>query len=186
MAEQSDNELEGYRSYLRLLGRMQIRGRMNAKIDLSGLVQQTMIEAHLNRDEWERLPDERQAAWLRVAFANNLRDAIRRFRAAARDVERERPIAASVEESASRVDDWLEGKGSSPSARAVRREEALRLADALEQLPEDQRTAIEMNHLQGVPLVEVAEHLERSKSAVAMLIYRGLKSLRRLMREDEP
>ncbi|MCA9053749.1 MAG: hypothetical protein KDA75_07920, partial [Planctomycetaceae bacterium] len=116
MTESTDNDLEGYRSYLRLLGRMQIRGRMNAKIDLSGLVQQTMIEAHLNRAEWAPLPDKRRVAWLRKAFANNLRDAIRRFRSAGRNIERERPIAASIEDSASHVNDWLEGLASSPSA----------------------------------------------------------------------
>lgn len=187
MDDQDDlgDELDGYRSYLRLLGRMQIRGRLNAKVDLSGLVQQTLMEAHGHREEWEPLPEKRRVAWLRTAFANNLRDEIRRFQSLARDVGRERPIAEAVEESAARIDDLLEGGGSSPSKRAIRRENAVRLAEALERLPEDQRNAIELHHLEQVPVAEIATELGRSKAATAMLIYRGLKKLRVFLRELE-
>jgi len=184
MSPHTGEDLESYRSYLHLLGRMQIRGRLTAKVDLSGLVQQTLIEAHQHRESWEPLPRKRRVAWLRTVFANNLRDEIRRFRAQGRDVDRERPIGAGVEDSALRVDDWLEGRGSSPSAGAIRREDALHLAKALEQLPESQRTAIEMHHLQGIPLAALCQQLDRSKPAVAMLIYRGLKNLRQLMSAD--
>lgn len=175
--------IERYRSYLRMLGRIQIRGRMQVKVDLSGVVQQTLLEAHQNRDTLDSLPEERRTAWIRAVFANNLGDEVRRHRALRRDVARERPIAAALEDSASRIDEWLAAEESSPSERAVRREDALRLAAALEQLPEDQRTAVELHHLQGVALAELAEQLDRSKPAVAMLIYRGLKRLRTLMQE---
>jgi RNA polymerase sigma-70 factor (ECF subfamily) len=177
-------DLEPYRSYLRLLGRLEVRGRLKVKVDVSGVVQQTLLEAHQHRATWEPLPEKRRTAWLRQVFANNLRDEIRKFRAQSRDIERERPLDRSIEDSASRVDDWLAGETSSPSEKAMRREDGLRLADALEQLPEDQRTAIELHHLQGMPLADLADQLNRTKPAVAMLIYRGLKKMRQLMREE--
>ena len=70
---------------------------------------------------------------------------------------------------------------SSPSGRAERHEELLRLAAALTALPDDQRRAVEMHHLEGRPLAEVAAELGRSKGAVAQLLFRGLKKLRELM-----
>ena len=54
----------------------------------------------------------------------------------------------------------------------------VRLADAMEALPEDQRRTIELKHLQGLPLVEVARQMNRSVPAVAGLLFRGMRALR--------
>jgi RNA polymerase sigma-70 factor (ECF subfamily) len=61
----------------------------------------------------------------------------------------------------------------------MRDEQLLHLAEALERLPEDQRTAVERHYLQGEPLALVAEALERSKGAVAALLFRGMSRLRK-------
>jgi len=65
-----------------------------------------------------------------------------------------------------------------------RQEQMLRTAAALKTLPEAQRRAIELHHLQGMSLVEVAEQLGSTKPAVAGLLHRGLKKLRELL--DDP
>ena len=57
----------------------------------------------------------------------------------------------------------------------------LELAAALARLPEDQRTAVELHHLEGYSLVEVGRRMRRSKEAVAGLLFRGLKRLRELL-----
>ena len=51
--------------------------------------------------------------------------------------------------------------------------------------PADQRQAVELHHLQGSSLAEVAHHLGRSKGAVAQLLFRGLRRLRELLSERE-
>jgi RNA polymerase sigma-70 factor (ECF subfamily) len=68
----------------------------------------------------------------------------------------------------------------------MRHEELLALAEALTRLSPDQRQAVELHHLKGCPLAEVADHLGRSKAAVAQLLFRGLKRLRELLSEREP
>src|SRR5271155_4332250 len=91
-------DLERYREYLRLLARLQLDGRLQGKVDLSGLVQQTLWEAHqvLNPGSGSC---HLNAALLRTILANNLRDEVRKLGAAARNVEREHSLEASLEAS---------------------------------------------------------------------------------------
>src|SRR5437773_1176713 len=107
--------LERYREYLALLARLQLDARLQGKVDLSGVVQQTLLEAH----------------------------------------------------------------------RAMRNEELLRLANAMAQLPEDHRRTVELHHLKGLALKDIAAEMGRTKGAVAALLFRGLKKLRELLTEKD-
>lgn len=127
------------------------------------------------------MAQDQRVTWLRRIFANNLLDEVRRFRTQARDVHRELSLEQLLEQSASRVNEWLAGEQSSPSTKAARSEEGLRLAKALACLPTAQRQAIELHHLQGLPLEEVGKKMDRNKGAVAALIYRGTTRLRELL-----
>ena len=121
----------------------------------------------------------RQLGWLRRALANNLTDEIRKLGTASRSVSREQSLEAELEQSSARLEAWLVSHESSPPERAMRNEQLLRLAEALDRLPDDQRVAVEMHHLQGRPLAEVADVLGRSKGAVATLLFRGMTRLRK-------
>ena len=180
-----DDRLECYREYLGLLARLQLGARLQGKVDLSGVVQQTLLEAHPAQQASQNPSDRFRAAWLRQLLANNLRDEIRKVTAQARDVQRERSLDAQMETSSSRIEAWLASEQSTPSQHAIREQTLLALAHALAGLPEDQRQAIEMHHLQGQPLARIAEAMQRTKGAVAALLYRGLKQLRTLMAESE-
>jgi RNA polymerase sigma-70 factor (ECF subfamily) len=104
---------------------------------------------------------------------------------AKRDVARERSLDATLDESSCRLSAWLAAEQSSPSQRAVKGEQLLDLATAVAQLPDDQRDAVVLHHLQGWSLAELAGHLGRSQPAVAGLLHRGLKKLRELLQERE-
>lgn len=163
--------LERYRDYLHLLARLQLEPRLRAKIDLSGVVQQTLLEAH-------QAPGAVPLAWLRRVLANNLGDEIRKLTAAKRDLGREQSLEAALAASSARLENWLAADQSSPSAPLEREEQALRLAQALAALPEAQREALVLQHWHGWSLAQIAEHLGRSRAAVAGLIKRGLQQLR--------
>lgn len=163
---------------------MQLDARRRNKVEASDVVQHTLLEAHAKQRQFDGDADG-FAAWLRKALANNIRDALRKARRQKRDVTRERSLEAAIEESSARLGACLAAAPSSPSRQAVRNEDLLRLSDALLGLPDAQREAVVLHHLQGWTLSEVAAQLERTDAAVAGLLHRGLRGLRELMRTRE-
>lgn len=179
MPRETALELEKYREYLGLLGRMQLGDQLAGKVDVSGVVQLTLFEA--GKNGWSEQAEDKRLSWLRRVFANNLLDEIRRFRTQARDVERERSIEQTLEKSADRLNCWLASGYSTPSQTAARAEEQLRLATALAYLSAAQRQAIELHYLQDWSLERIGQRMNKTKGAVASLIYRGTSKLRELL-----
>jgi RNA polymerase sigma-70 factor, ECF subfamily len=173
--------LEEYRDYLRLLARLQLSPRLQAKLDESDIVQQAILEAHQCRAQFRGQSEAEWLAWLRAILAHTLATAGRRFSTEARDLRRERSLEAELEQSSSRLESLLAADQTSPSERAVRCEELLRLAQAMAHLPEDQRRVVELHHLKGLPVAEVATLMDRSRPAVVGLLFRGLNRLRELL-----
>jgi RNA polymerase sigma-70 factor (ECF subfamily) len=174
--------LDGFREYLSLLARLQLRPNLAGKIDLSGVVQQTLLEAYQARSRFPSGPGQ-QAAWLRRALANNLTDEIRKLGPRAKDRVEEQSLEQSLEATSVRLEVWLASEESTPGRRAVGKEQLSRLAEALLRLTDDQRRAIELHHLQGLSLAETGRCMGRSREAVAGLVFRGLKALRALLSE---
>jgi RNA polymerase sigma-70 factor (ECF subfamily) len=177
--------LESYRDYLRLLAGVQLDPRLRGKLDPSDVVQETLARAHEKAEQFRGTTEAERAAWLRRILASQLATAVRRFLAAGkRDAFREQSLHAAVEESSARLEALLAAEQTSPSEGAVRHEELRRLAVALAGLPEDQRRAVELHHLHGLPVEEVAAALGRSEAAAGGLLRRGLRRLRELLSED--
>ena len=181
--EPVENLLERSRDYLRLLARMQLDPRLHGKLDSSDVVQQTLLAAHQHKDQFRGRTEAEFLGWLRQILANNLAMAVRRFGTGIRDIRRERSLEQRLDDSAARVDAFLAADQSSPSQRAMRHERQLLLAVALKKLPEDQRLAVELHHLQGLTVADTALQMKRTKMAIVGLLFRGLKKLRGLLDE---
>jgi len=172
-----EDSLEQYRDYLRLLASHQFGDRFQGKIDLSGVVQETLFEAHQEKARGVNVTPAERLAWLRRILANNLADQARRLMADKRDVSREISLQAAVELSSQRLEEWLATE-MPPGMAMEQDEQLLALVAALAHLPEAQREAVILHYWSGQRLAEIAEHLGRSRDAIAGLIKRGLHQLR--------
>jgi RNA polymerase sigma-70 factor (ECF subfamily) len=176
-----ENALERCREWLRALAEAHLSPRLRSKFDPSDVVQQTLLTAYEKIDQFRGCSDPELLGWLRQILRNHIAMACRRFRAAARDIRREQPLAAVAPEDSGGWGGCLRVDQSSPSQCLTRQEQLHRLTVALARLPDDQRRAVELHHLEGCTVAEVAERLGRSKPAVVGLLFRGMRSLRSLL-----
>lgn len=180
----SSPDLEQFRSYLRLLARMQLPAKLAPKVDASDVVQQTLVQAYQALGQFRGQTPQELAGWLRKILANQMHHLLRDFGRQKRDTGRELPLAAVIDQSSARLEAWLAAEQSSPSEQAQRNDSLLQLAAALETLPDEQREAVELHYCHGLTLAQVAEQLGKTPPSVAGLVHRGVMKLKAALVED--
>lgn len=181
-AAQLGQLLENYRHYLHLLARLEIGRNLQAKLDASDLVQDTLLEAHRNFQRFRGGCESQFVCWLRQIMAASMSNLLRRYLGTqGRDVRLERDLAVHLDQSSQLLDRGLVDPASSPSQQAARREQAVVLADALAQLPDDYREVIILRNLESLCFAEVAGRMGRSVDSVEKLWMRALVRLRQVM-----
>lgn len=184
LPDDSPLPIESYRRYLSMLVQAQLDPHWQAKVDLSGIVQTTLLEAHQAADQLRAQTEAQRLAWLRRILANNLTDELRKWMTAARDPRREVSIEQRLAQSSQHLSQWLAGDDPTPSTTLCREERVLRVVAALDELPAAQREALFLQHWHGWPLAQIAEHMQKTPAAVAGLLKRGLKQLRDKLQES--
>ncbi len=172
-----DRDVQRWRNYVVLLARSQVAPQLRRKVDESDVVQQTLLEAHEAQADFRGVTNAEYGAWLRQILARNLSNLIRDYKRVKRDFRRERSLEMQLAEFETQAD-WLAAEHSSPSQRADRNLRLLQLADALASISPEQRTAIELRHLEGRTVKEIAAVMKITTSAVGGLLFRGLQKLR--------
>jgi RNA polymerase sigma-70 factor (ECF subfamily) len=173
--------IETYREYLHLLARIQLRAELQGQLEPSDLVQETLLKAHQKFDQFRGKSDKELAAWLRRILATTLVDAARKLRP---DKTGDPRLEHAIEESSHRLEAWLADDSDSPSEHAMRQEDLLILSNAIAQLPDDQRTAVELKHIQGWSVEAISQFMGKNRVAVGGLLRRGVKKLRESLRES--
>src|SRR3954452_4492889 len=119
MAGEEDNpgqSLERYHDYLLLLARIQLDRGLQAKLDPSDLVQETLLKAHRNWGQFRGRTEAELAAWLPAILPRHRADVARKF--GPRAGVRERALEAAVEQSSARLEAWLSAGDTATSRRA--------------------------------------------------------------------
>jgi RNA polymerase sigma-70 factor (ECF subfamily) len=137
-------------------------------LDLSDVVQQTLLRAHQNLDQFKGNCDEQLRGWLRTILLNELRKAAQGIP----------PGEVSLAESSRNLEEAIAAEHSSPSERALHSELLERLADALGELLESERTAVELKYLHGCSVEFISQYMGRTGEAVGGYLKRGLHKLR--------
>lgn len=134
------------------------------------VAQETFLRAWQKADRYR--PEAKVSTWLHAIARNLSLDRLRkRDRREHYELDDERD-AAPLSDRPSRL---LERKATAQS-----------VADALDQLPERQRSAILLSHEQGMSNPEIAHVLECSVEAVESLLKRGRNALRTLLSSSPP
>jgi RNA polymerase sigma-70 factor (ECF subfamily) len=179
--------LTQFEPWLRVLARHQMESRFQAKFDPADVVQQTMLEAVRAAGQFRGRTGAEFAAWLRQILSHVLAHEIRRYAGTAkRDLGREVSLEQELTQTDARLGDLLAASGATPSRDAARRDDASRLARALDQLPGDDRAILLLRHVDGLSHEEIARRLNKSAGAIRMAWVRALTRLRAAMLKLDP
>jgi RNA polymerase sigma-70 factor (ECF subfamily) len=184
-ADNVDRVLGKFRAYLSFQIRKIVDPRLKNQLDLSGIVNQSLMEAWRTMERIRDWNDQQKRVWLNTILERNLRDELDKVHAACRDIRRHCSLEEVVANSSTRLVHVLVADQSSPSEHVAHQQQDVRLAEAIERLPEDQREALVLQRWHQWSLAEIAEHLGRSQPAVAGLLHRALQQLKEELRDAE-
>jgi RNA polymerase sigma-70 factor (ECF subfamily) len=158
---------ERYRERLLSLIYLRMGPELRARMDPEDVLQEVAIEAI---NSWHSLDDQKNAgAWLvtlaRRKVGRILRDQIS---VAARDPRRECAVKTDLP---------LADRRSGPITQADRKDRLLLLEEALGRLSEDHREVLLLARIEGLPIKEVAERMQRTENAIHLLLGRALRRL---------
>lgn len=126
-------------------------------------------------------------SWLCQIAERRIIDAHRRYvaaqkRSAAREVSLHAPAAGEV---GGGLVDLLALSLTTASQVFSRNQRELRLLQALERLPKEQREALRLRYVEGLPSKEIALRLNKSDGAIRVMLSRSLDRLKVLLGPDD-
>jgi RNA polymerase sigma-70 factor (ECF subfamily) len=169
---------------LRAFVRLRAGDALRRRESTSDLVQSTCREVltHLERFQF---PDESAfRRWLFVTAQRKIADRADHYAAQKRAAAREERLASE----AGVQDEQLANcyrRFSSPSRRALVRDEIEQLERAFDALTEEQREIVTLAHVVGLSRAQIAEQVGKSENAVRIVLHRALARLAEIVNADE-
>ncbi len=162
--------------------RSRIGSQLKKKIEPEDILQEASMEAvrvleQTDLSTWDPLH------WMFQICERKIIDAHRRlFVSQKRDASREAALPTGSE--AAGLGNLLAASVTTPSQAFSRDQRQLRTMAALETLPEDQREALRLRYLVGLPSKEIAKKFSKSDGAMRVMISRALSRLQALLVEE--
>jgi RNA polymerase sigma-70 factor (ECF subfamily) len=170
--------VEDDRDYLRLIARLLWKPGLQRRLELSDVVDRTILISKEKINQFVGTCKEEWRGWLRAILTNELYQELRQ---AKRD---NKIFEVSLDESSRHLEESIAADHTSPSERAVRHEQMERLAIALGNLLEAERTAVELKYLHDCSVEFISQHMGRTADAVGGLLKRGMRKLRLMLQES--
>ena len=164
----------------------QLGTALRRKIEPDDVFQEASAEA-LRALPTVELGDRDPFSWLCQIAERRIIDLHRRFFGAQkRDAAREVPLGSSrgSDSQPGGIINLLVASLTTPSQAFSRNAREIRLLEAMEQLPEDQRTALRMRYVENLPSKQIAEQLGKTDAAVRVMLTRSLKKLHELLGDE--
>jgi RNA polymerase sigma-70 factor (ECF subfamily) len=154
---------------------------LRRKLEPDDVVQEASAEAVRALPEVD-LGDRDPFLWLCQIAERRIIDAHRHFYGTKkRDAAREVGLGAGGDSQRVAVIDLLVASMTTPSEAFSRGAREARLLDAINQLPEIQRTALRLRYVEGLPSKQIAEQLDKSDAAIRVMLTRSVKKLETLL-----
>ena len=163
----------------------QLGPALRRKLEPDDILQEVSIEAVRALSSID-LSDRDPFSWLCQLAERRIIDAHRRFfEAQKRDAGREASLGTPGGDSKqAAIVDLLVASMTTASQAFSRNLREVKLMEALQKLPEDQREALRLRYVEGMPSKEIAERLGKSDGAIRVMLTRSLGKLQELLGPD--
>ncbi len=172
--------LEAFRDYLSLIADRSLEPKYRRKGGASDIVQETLMAANRDFVAFRGRSGGELRNWLKAILRHRLADFKRQTAAATRletagmDCEPDSEFLAV-----------LPGRNQTASSIFSAAEDRKRVKAALARLPEDYQTIIRLRYFETQKFSEIAAHMNRTEQAVQKLWVRALRSLQKLVRQEQ-
>ena len=171
-----------YTERVRRIVRFRMGPELRSHLESMDLVQEALVEAVLDLDQFRYSSEGDFLRWLSRIVENTIRDNMDKAHAAKRDIRRQVPlenVAARADRLAHEAD--MPVAMTTPSVVLSLREDLDRLEKAMDRLKPEYREVIVLAKIEGFACKEIAEKLQKSPAAVAMLLSRALVAVTNLL-----
>jgi RNA polymerase sigma-70 factor, ECF subfamily len=173
--------LDRYRDQLAERARGQVGRRLRVKLDVEDLLQEVSLEAHRDIGKFRGCTEREFVSWLRKILETILSNQVRHYLGTGRRNLRLERRLADLDDSTTGMQQDPVAPDTSPSQKAVQRERAVRLAEAIDTLPGAYREVIVLRHQSGLSFLEIARRMDRTEDSVKNMWVRALRRLRDLL-----
>jgi len=185
-----DELLKCYLPEVRAFIRLRAGPMIRARESHSDLVQSVCREVIENAGRLQYPSESAFKRWLYTTALRKIMDRRDYYLAQKRDVLRDRALErrSTSAEPDSEQQDLLAcyQSFSTPSRRAMVREEVERIEAVFEDLPPEYREVITLAHVVGLSRAEIAEQMGRTEGAVRMLLHRALAQVALKLQAGDP
>jgi RNA polymerase sigma-70 factor (ECF subfamily) len=176
-----DQLIQQCRDYLLLIANQDLDTSLRSKLGASDLVQQTMLAACTNFQQFRGQTEDELTGWLRQILRNDLQNARRHFQQTQqRDARREHRLDDSQ-----LIQPALTDPQHTPGTNAIVNEQMQILQRAMVQLPENYRTVVRLRNWEELPFEKIGETMEISAEAARKLWSRGIARLAEILESAE-
>jgi RNA polymerase sigma-70 factor (ECF subfamily) len=175
--------IEGHRRQLFAFIDRQLGAGLRRKLEPEDILQEVSAEAVRSLPQIE-LGDRDPFSWLCQIAERKIIDSHRKFfEAQKRDAGREVGLGAGSDTAnpGGGLINMLVASMTTPSQAFSRNVKEARLQEAIQQLPNDQREALKLRYVDGLPSKEIAARLGKSDAAVRVMLTRSLKKLQEIL-----
>ena len=163
----------------------QLGASLRRKVEPEDLLQETSVEAVRSLPTAD-LSERDPFGWLCQIAERRIIDAHRKFfTAQKRDAGREVPLGSPGGDSShAGIINMLVASMTTASQAFSRNQREVKLMVAMGELPADQREALRLRYVEGLPSKEIAERLGKTDGAVRVMLTRSLARLQQLLGPD--